>query len=219
MRTGGCSESFTICFGDTSFWICSVPWLLMSPLEPTTSEPTHSATFSHVSVSCLRDTEATTSDNWQQRLAPHCIVFQLRREHCRYGRGWISLSVCGGQPCPLAPSATQAETRTTACHGGTDPAVRAGGRGVVRHGHRSLLHLPSLPTWTCEYQPHPRACVYLQYLPQFHPLISCQLRVAALLFCFLKFPVEPLWSHFRHESSFSFNTFHLSLAVFAQNTS
>lgn len=71
---------------------------------------------------------------------------------CRYGWGWISLCICGGQPCHPASTAAQAEPGSTAYRGGTDLAVLAGEHGIVWHGHRSLLHLPSLPTWICEYQ-------------------------------------------------------------------
>lgn len=78
------------------------------------------------------------------------LLFSLQKHPCRYGWGWVSLCVCGGQPHDQASNSTQAETKTTACRGCTDRAVPAGEHGVVRHGHRSLLHLPSLPNWICE---------------------------------------------------------------------
>lgn len=101
----------------------------------------------------------------QLKIIPLCTVLQLQRERYRYDRGWLSLCVCGGHLWHPASSAAEAEPGgATACRGGTEAAVRAGELGVVRHGHRSLLHLPSLPTCICEYRPHIWVCACLHYL-------------------------------------------------------
>lgn len=168
---------------------------------------------------CLSMLCMSLRTNWSNTLTTsrgyfHTYSFSERqKEHCRYGRGWVSLCVCGGQPCHPRSSAPQAKQGATPCRGSTDPAVPTGELGVVRHDHRGLFHLPTLPKWICEYQPQ------LLSLHQFtisFTMSSCDFLSTSLinLFCFVIFSFEiPFYSHFPPKSLINFNNL-FSLSVF-----
>lgn len=178
-------------------------WLLVSLLhlnQPQVSPPISLllplASDSQVPVCLWRPCWSWVPSNNFCKVFPHWILVQLQSEHCRNGRGWISLCVCGGQLCQPASCAAQAESEATAGWSGSDPAVPAGEPGIVRNGHRSLPHLPSLPSWICEYLPRVWVWTCLQNLSQCHPLISYKLRVTVLFFPLFEALWFSLWMSF-----------------------